>query len=220
LKNFFYLNSRYKEIGESKGKLNRKATIKSSSSFEKTSSTKSLTNYHRRKTMKTKFNINEDDSDEIYLREIQKLNENDINSKSIIDIYNTSVKTFSALTMLHDKINEDIKRKNIEYAGLKRELERVKHEHAEQNKIHTWLEDKDQEFNKKVENESLEPEVSTINLMKMKLLDSDKPKTSDYIESYKSAIRIYEHLKPETFIVKVTCLVNEMLRQIAYKLWK
>jgi hypothetical protein len=122
--------------------------------------------------------------------------------------------------MLHEKINEDIQIKGIEYAGLKRELDGVNYEYTEKAKLQGWLESKDREYTNKVIGNSLETEISTINLMKIKINDSDKPKISDYVEDYKSTVKIYETLRPETFILNVTCLMNEILRQVAYKLWK
>ena len=40
--------------------------------------------------------------------------------------------------------------------------------------------------------------------MKQTLIDSKKEKTSDYLENYKDAIRIYKTLKPETFILNIS----------------
>jgi chorismate mutase len=47
---------------------------------------KAKTKYLRRKsTIRPKITINEDDFDDIYVNEIQKINENEMNSESIID---------------------------------------------------------------------------------------------------------------------------------------
>ena len=118
------------------------------------------------------------------------------------------------------KLMKILQLNNFELTYLRSELKNCQELYHQQTEIQSWLEEKDEEVGNKICKNKFRSEVSTINSMKYSLIEHKKPKTSEYLDHYKDAIRIYETLKPETFILSVSCDLNEILRQVAYKLWK
>ncbi|CAI2363504.1 unnamed protein product [Moneuplotes crassus] len=159
-----------------------------------------------------------DDNMDVYLNEIQKMNQDEISPEDIIDVYTGNQS--NAMSNLYEKTNQELMNKNIELGKLKEELAKYKEAYFKTAEIQEWLEKKEVQENKKIQEEGISSEISTINAMKMKLLYQDKPKTSDYLERSKDAARIGKILQPQTFVLNVSCTFNEILRNIAYKLWK
>lgn len=94
--------------------------------------------------------------------------------------------------------------KNLELANLKLEKNEIESEFRKQEELKSWLEKKDMEIMKLIETSVYGKEINTINSMKFQLSQKKSNVHSDYLENYKNAIRIYQTLKPGTFIVNVT----------------
>lgn len=56
--------------------------------------------------------------------------------------------------------------------------------------------------------------------MKFTILNEIKQKEPDYTEYYKNMFKIYSTQSPKNFVTDVMCLLNEIVNQVIYKLWK